>query len=74
MEVYESVSLGQVLERGAAQVPDKVAVVDGEQRKTYRELNAMVDALALSLSEIGLKKGDRIAIHMPNSLELMTAF
>jgi fatty-acyl-CoA synthase len=74
MKIYESVSLGQVLEKGAAQVPDKIAVVDGDQRKTYRELNAMADALAASLSEIGLKKGDRIAIHMPNSLELMTAF
>jgi fatty-acyl-CoA synthase len=74
MKIYESISLGQILEKGAARVPDKVAVVDGKQRKTYRELNAMVDALAASLSEIGLKKGDRIAIHMPNSLEFMTAF
>jgi fatty-acyl-CoA synthase len=74
MEIYESVSLGQLLERGAAQVPDKIAVVDGNRRKTYRELNAMVNALAVSLSEIGVKKGDPIAIHMPNSLEMMTAF
>ncbi len=74
MKIYESLSLGQVLERGAAQAPDKVAVVDGIQRKTYRELNAMVNALAVSLSEIGLKKGDRIALHMPNSIELLTAF
>ena len=34
----------------------------------------MADTLAAGLSEIGLKKGDRIAIHMPNSLELITAF
>jgi fatty-acyl-CoA synthase len=74
MEIFESVTLGQVLERGAAQDPDKVAVVDGIQRKTYRELNAMVNALAAGLSEIGLEKGDRVAIYMPNSLELMTAF
>jgi len=74
MKIYESVSLGQVLEKGAAQSPDKIAVVDGSQRKTFRELNAMADALAVSLSEIGLKKGDRIAIYMPNSLEFMVAF
>ena len=74
MKIYDAVTLGQVLERSAAQVPDKIAVVDGNQRKTYRELNAIVNALAVSLSEIGLKKGDRVAIHMPNSLELMTAF
>jgi fatty-acyl-CoA synthase len=74
MEIYESVSLGQLLERGAAQAPDKVAVVDGMQRNTYRELNALANALAVSLSQIGIKKGDRIAIHMPNSIELLTAF
>jgi len=74
MKLYESISLGQVLERGAAQVPDKIAVVDRENRKSYRELNAMADALAVSLAEVGIKKGDRIAIYMPNSMEFMVAF
>jgi len=74
MKIYESLSVGQVLEKGAAQSPAKIAVVDGDQRKTYREMNAMANALAVSLAEIGLKKGDRTAIYMPNSIELMTAF
>jgi acyl-CoA synthetase (AMP-forming)/AMP-acid ligase II len=74
LKIYESVTVGQVLERGAAQVPDKIAVVDGANRKTYSELNSMADALAVSLAEIGINKGDRIAIYMPNSMELMVAF
>jgi len=74
MKIYESVTMGQVLERGAAQVPDKIAVVEGVNRKTYSELNSMGMALAASLSEIGLRKGDRAAIYMPNSIELMVAF
>jgi len=74
MKIYESVTVGQVLEIGAAQVPDKIAVVDGANRKTYSELNSMANALAASLAEIGLKKGDRTAIYMPNSIELMVAF
>ncbi len=74
MKIYESVTVGQVLERGAAQVPDKIAVVEGVNRKTYSELNSMAIALAASLSEIGLRKGDRAAIYMPNSIELMVAF
>ncbi len=74
MNIYDSVSLGQVLERSAAQVPDKIAVVDGTDRKTYSELNCMANALAVSLAEIGLKKGDRTAIYMPNSIEFMAAF
>jgi len=74
MKIYESVTVGQVLERGAAQVPDKIAVVDGAKRKTYSELTSMANALAVSLAEIGLTKGDRTAIYMPNSIEFMVAF
>jgi acyl-CoA synthetase (AMP-forming)/AMP-acid ligase II len=74
MKIYESVTVGQVLEKGAAQVPDKIAVIDGADRKTYEELNSMANAVAVSLAEIGLKKGDRTAIYMPNSVEFMIAF
>ena len=74
MEIAKSLSTGQVLEKAAHEVPDKTAVVDGQDRKTYRELNDMADALAAGLSELGFRKGDRVAIYMHNSLELMTAF
>jgi acyl-CoA synthetase (AMP-forming)/AMP-acid ligase II len=74
MKIYESVAVGQILEKAAAQVPDKIAVVDGASRKTYGELNSLADALAVSLAELGLEKGDRIAIYMPNSIEFMVAF
>jgi len=74
VEVLKSLSLGQILEKGARSVPDKIAVVDGNQRKTYSDLNAMTNALAAGLAEIGFKKGDRAAIYMKNSIELMVAF
>ena len=74
MKDLKSLSVGQVLEISAAEVPDKVAVVDGERRVTYRELDTMVNALAVGLAEIGFKKGERAAIYMKNSVELMTAF
>jgi len=74
MEDLKSIAVGQVLERGAAQVPNKTAVVDGELRKTFDELNRTTDALAAALADIGLKKGDRAAIYMKNSFELIVAF
>lgn len=74
MKNFESLTVGQILERGAAQVPGKIAVVEGGQRKTYNELNAMAAALATSLAQLGFKKGDRAAIYMKNSIELMLAF
>ena len=74
MKNFDSLTVGQVLESAADQVPDKTAVVDGEQRKTYRELNSMVDALATGLTQIGFEKGDRVAIYMKNSIEFVAAF
>jgi non-ribosomal peptide synthetase component E (peptide arylation enzyme) len=41
MKDFDSLTVGQVLERAADQVPDKTAVVDGDRRKTYKELNSM---------------------------------
>jgi non-ribosomal peptide synthetase component E (peptide arylation enzyme) len=57
MEDLKSITLGQILERGAAQVPNKIAVVDGGLRKSYAELNRTADALAAALADIGIKRG-----------------
>ena len=74
MKDLERLTVGQVLEKAAKESPDKTAIVDGDKRITYAELNAMADALAVVLAEIGFKKGDRIAIYMKNSLEFVSAF
>lgn len=74
MESLESLTLGQVLQKAAVESPDKVGIIDADVRITYRQLNEMAEALAVSLTEIGLKKDDRVAIYMKNSLELVTAF
>src|SRR5437764_2656733 len=42
--------------------------------RTYRELADQVDELAKYLMEIGLGKGDRIAMALPNGLEVITSF
>jgi long-chain acyl-CoA synthetase len=41
---------------------------------TYRELDDMSDALAVALGEMGVKKGDRVAIVMPNCAQFVIAF
>ena len=74
MKTLESLTLGQVLEKSAAESPDKVAIIDADARITYSQLNTSAEALAAGLAEMGFKKGDRVAIYMKNSLELVTAF
>ena len=70
----EFLPLGQVIEKGAESAPAKTAVVSENERKTYKEMNELSDALAAGLVELGIQKGDRIAIYMRNSIELVTAF
>ncbi|MBN2031989.1 MAG: acyl--CoA ligase [Deltaproteobacteria bacterium] len=74
MSFYKEIPTGKIPERGAELMPDKIAVVGGERRLTYRELNLLIDDLAAGLQEIGYKKGDRVAIYMKNSIELVVAF
>jgi fatty-acyl-CoA synthase len=74
MDFLRTLSVSQVLERAASLAPEKVAVVDGNRRKTYRELDGMATRLAMNLSRMDFRKGDRVALYMKNSLELVIAF
>jgi acyl-CoA synthetase (AMP-forming)/AMP-acid ligase II len=74
MEHLNTLSVSQILERAAALVPEKVAVLEGDRRKTYKELNATATTLAANLSDLGFRKGDRVSIYMKNSIELIVAF
>ena len=57
-----SQALGDLLRRTAARKPDKLALVNGELRWSYRELDQAVNRAAASLSERGLSQGDRLAL------------
>lgn len=67
-------SLGQMLSKGAAEVPDKTAIVDGDRRVSYDQLDRSANELATGIRRLGFAKGDRIAIYMKNSAELVITF
>jgi fatty-acyl-CoA synthase len=60
-------SLGDILHRSAARAPHKLAVVCGDVRWTYAELDDLCDRLALGLARRGVAKGTRVAILARNS-------
>src|SRR2546425_310045 len=63
-------TLGDVLGRAAARVPDRDAVVTRERRLTWRELRAEVDRMAGALhARHGVKPGDRVALLLVNSVD-----
>ena len=53
--------------------PDRTAVVsgigDGRQSLTYGELQRRVDQVASTLTQSGLKAGDRVLLSVPLSIE-----
>ncbi len=48
---------------------DKVAIIDGEQRVTYRQIDDRSTRLALNLLDMGLRPLDRIVVQFPNVVE-----
>ncbi|GAB5492147.1 MAG: long-chain fatty acid--CoA ligase [Phototrophicaceae bacterium] len=80
---YPKVPLHQFLVDTANKYPNKSALVTSAKlpvvgrmssHMTYNELNLASDALATALVEMGLKKGDRVAIVMPNSVAFAVSF
>jgi acyl-CoA synthetase (AMP-forming)/AMP-acid ligase II len=55
--------------------PEDVAIqVPGGPATSYGQLRSQVESLAAALSSFGLGRGDRIAIAMPNGLEMIASF
>jgi fatty-acyl-CoA synthase len=65
-ERIASRSVAQMLEERAGQMPDKVFLHYNDRRLTYGQLNKQSAALAAGLHELGVERGDRIAIDLPN--------
>ena len=61
------------LRRSAYVFPDKVAVVHGERRTTYREFDDRVNRLASALAAAGVERGDRVAFLAPNIPAMLEA-
>src|ERR1700732_121661 len=53
----------------AARRPEAFAVRDSRRRLSWGELRGMVDAVAADLDEAGLKRGERVAVWLPNRIE-----
>ena len=61
------------LRRSAYVFPDKVAVVHGERRTTYREFEERVNRLASALAAAGVERGDHVAFLAPNIPAMLEA-
>ncbi len=72
--LWEGLTIGQMVERTARRLPDKVAVVLGEQRVTYAELIEASRRLASGLARAGIGHGDRVVMQLPNTLDFVRTY
>ncbi|MEB1809263.1 MAG: AMP-binding protein [Bacillaceae bacterium] len=72
--IVNRVAIGDILRRNAARFPDKVAIIDGEKRITYRELDQLSNQFANYLLSSGYTKGDTILTICMNSWEYVVIY
>ncbi|HHS96308.1 MAG TPA: AMP-dependent synthetase [Chloroflexi bacterium] len=65
--------VNEFLQRSADRFPDKVALVCDGHRWTYAEIEAQANRIANGLLDLGLRRGDRVAVWLPNSVETVVA-
>ncbi|HET9772810.1 MAG TPA: (2,3-dihydroxybenzoyl)adenylate synthase [Acidimicrobiia bacterium] len=64
-------TLGGLLRTWAADYGDRTAVSADGVTMTYAELDAAADRLAFGLRRLGIARGDRIVVHLPNVVEFV---
>ncbi|WDP89048.1 MAG: long-chain fatty acid--CoA ligase [Desulfobacter sp.] len=71
---YQDVLVPQYLEESVKNFPDHPALIFQGFTLTFRELNEMVGRFAAALKAYGLKKGDSVAILLPNVIPCVVAY
>ncbi len=71
---YPPVPLFYFLEEAAHKYPETACTIFKGARITYKEMDELTDRLAAGLADLGVKKGDRVGMLMPNTPQFVTAF
>jgi long-chain acyl-CoA synthetase len=64
----------QFLDDAAQKYPDRACTIFKGAAVSYKEMNAITDHIAGALVGMGVKKGDRIGIFMPNTPQFVMAY
>ncbi|HRQ22595.1 MAG TPA: long-chain fatty acid--CoA ligase [Anaerolineales bacterium] len=71
---YPLVPLFQLLEEAARKYPDRACTIFKGAVITYKEMNEITDRVAAALVDMGVKKGDRVGIFMPNTPQFVMVY
>ncbi|MGH4022103.1 MAG: (2,3-dihydroxybenzoyl)adenylate synthase [Pseudonocardiaceae bacterium] len=64
-------SLGELLHGWATRFAEATAVICGDERISYLELDRRADAQAAGLTRLGVAPGDRVVVQLPNTSEFV---
>jgi len=71
---YEELCMPDYLDRSARDFPEMDALIFQGYRLKYKGLKDMVDRFATCLTDFGVKKGDAVAILLPNVIPCVAAY
>jgi long-chain acyl-CoA synthetase len=71
---YPSHPYAEILSRTAERFPENEAVTFRDVSLTYRELDALVNAFANALLDLGIRKGERVCLLMTNRPEFLVSW
>ena len=71
---YPEINIFNLLERTVRRFPRRVATYFGGSTMSYSELYDHVNKFAAALAGLGIKKGDRVGVFLPNSPQAVISF
>jgi hypothetical protein len=71
---YPTTTLARILDQSADRFGEATALVFGQKRWTYRDLLSLVNRMAGGLSRLGVRRGDRVVLALPNCPEYVISF
>ncbi|MDX8130023.1 (2,3-dihydroxybenzoyl)adenylate synthase [Methylomonas sp. OY6] len=66
---WQNQTLGALLRESAQRYGERIALVCGARRWSYRELDERADQLATGFAQLGLRTGERVVVQLPNIAE-----
>ena len=71
---YPEVPVFNLLEEAARKYPESACTIFKGAKITYPEMDEITDCLAAGLASLGVRKGDRVGIFMPNTPQFVMAY
>ena len=71
---YPQKPLFEILDRAAQEYPNQTAILFQGRELKYHQLKRRVDSLANAFARLGLQKGDRVCLYLPNCPEYILSY